>query len=92
MLLSTYQATHAPLEVKSLAAQCQLRRILCLSSCQSIRQDGKVGVGRIAVERYRSSYDFTISMQPAFEKMHYQRDKRKFADRFPVTGACTNYL
>ena len=87
MLLFTYQATLAPLKVKPLAAHWQLRRILCLSSCQSIRQDGKVG--RKPVERCirTESLPYDI-MQPAFEEMHYQPDKRKFADRFPVTGAC----
>ena len=83
----TYQATHAPLEVKPLAAQRQLHWILCLSSCQSIRQDGKVG--RKAMEKIYSDCDI---MQPAFERMHHQRDKRNFADRFPVIGACTNFL
>lgn len=41
-------------------------------------------VGRKAVERYTQTFDI---MQPAFERMHHQRDKRNFADRFPVIGA-----
>ena len=61
----------------------------------SINSSGWYKVGRKVVERRIIIRTVvlvhnTISMQPAFEKMHYQRDKRKFADRFPVTGAQTS--